>query len=153
MFDPVEEHELHTLFAEAVVSGRQVLTKYQNGEQREKTVIEMADVELTTGIPALDPALKDRITFFNDARVGNFKIPEQRRDTGGNGAGAKGSVKEQLQQATTLDQVRQIVIGKRTNLPTLLKYTQLTQMQIICRKRCVSRCKFRTGSAFTRPSL
>jgi hypothetical protein len=119
MFDSVEEHELHTLFAEAVVSGRQVLTKYQSGEQHEKTVIEMADVELTTGIPALDPALKDRITFFNDARVGNFKIPEQRRDTGETGAGAKGSVKEQLQQATTLDQVRQIVIGKRTNLPTL----------------------------------
>jgi hypothetical protein len=153
MFDSVEEHELHTLFAEAVVSGRQVLTKYQNGEQHEKTVIEMADVELTTGIPALDPALKDRITFFNDARVGNFKIPEQRRNTGENGAGAKGSVKEQLQQATTLDQVRQIVIGKRTNLPTLLKYTKLTKMQIICRKSCVSHCKFRTGRAFTRPSL
>lgn len=84
MFDSVEEHELHTLCAEAVVSSRQTLMRFQNGEKHEKTVIEMADVELTTGIPALDPAFKDRITFFNDARVGNFKIPEQRRDTAAN---------------------------------------------------------------------
>ncbi|WQF82203.1 Putative Acyl transferase domain superfamily, Condensation domain, ancestral KRAB domain, thiolase [Colletotrichum destructivum] len=119
MFDSVEEHELHTLFAEAVVSGKQALARFQNEEKRERTVIEMADVELTTGIPALDPALKDRITFFNDARVGNFKIPEQRKDAA-EGAGAKGSVKEQLQQATTLGQVRQIVID---NLSAKLRVT------------------------------
>lgn len=112
MFDSVEEHELHTLFAEAVVSGRRA----RQQEQERKTVLDMADIELTTGIPPLDPALKDRIVFFDDTRVGNFKIPEQRGKTGDNAAGSKGSVKEQLMQATTLDQVRQIVIGKQPNL-------------------------------------
>jgi hypothetical protein len=118
MFDSVEEHELHTLFAEAVVSGRQMLTRSQNLGRHAETVIEMADIELTTGIPALDPAFKDRITFFNDVRVGNFKIPEQRGGTAENGPGTKGSVREQLQQATTLSQVRQIIIGKCNNLLT-----------------------------------
>lgn len=109
MFDSVEEHELHTLFAEAVVSGRQALRRQQTPR---KTVLDMADVELTTGIPELDPALKDRITFFDDARVGNFKIPEQRQNAGDNAAGSKGSVKDQLLQATSVDEVQQIVIGK-----------------------------------------
>ena len=60
MFDSVEEHELHTLFAEAVVSGRQVLTKYQNGEQHEKTVIEMADVELSDRLPTQSSSWRAR---------------------------------------------------------------------------------------------
>lgn len=114
MFDSVEEHELHTLFAEAVVSGRQAISPQQ--QKQRKTVLDMSDVELTTGIPDLDPALKDRITFFDDARVGNFKIPEQRRNAGDNASGSKGSVKEQLLQATTLDEVREIVIGKWPDL-------------------------------------
>lgn len=76
----------------------------------------MSDVEITTSTPALDPALKVRIVFLNDARVGNFKIPEQRMDAAESGA-TKGSVKKQLQQATTLGQVRQIVTGKHMNLP------------------------------------
>ncbi len=135
MFDSVEEHELHTLFAEAAVSGRQALTRFFEEEKREKTVIDMADVELITGIPALDPALKDRITFFRDPRVGSFKIPEQRRGTVESGAGAKGSVKEQLQQATTLGQVRQIVIGKRKDLPTLFSLWRGNTMLTTCTSR------------------
>jgi hybrid polyketide synthase/nonribosomal peptide synthetase ACE1 len=112
MFDSVEEHELHTLFAEAVVAGRRAV--HQQEQQRKfATVLDMADLELTTGIPPLDPALKDRITFFDDPRIGNLKIPEYRGAKSGEGAaGSKGSVKEQLLQATNLDQVRQIVIGK-----------------------------------------
>ncbi|GAB1210906.1 hypothetical protein ATERTT37_000016 [Aspergillus terreus] len=110
MFDSVEEHELHTLFAEAVVAGRRAV--HQQEQQRKfATVLDMADLELTTGIPPLDPALKDRITFFDDPRIGNLKIPEYRGAKAGEGAaGSKGSVKEQLLQATNLDQVRQIVI-------------------------------------------
>ncbi|KAF4766473.1 hypothetical protein HAV15_010469 [Penicillium sp. str.  len=105
MFDSVEEHELHTLFAEAVVSDQRARQQPQR-----KTVIDMADLELTTGIPDLDPALQDRIIYFNDPRFGNFKIPGQRGDGGDNGSGSKGSIADQLKQATTLDQVRQIVI-------------------------------------------
>ncbi|GAB1197712.1 hypothetical protein APSETT444_007015 [Aspergillus pseudonomiae] len=106
MFDSVEEHELHSLFAEAVVSGRRAMQHHQQC----KTVLDMAEIELTTGIPPLDPTLKDRITFFDDTRVGNFKIPERRGKADDNTRGSKGSVKEQLLQATSLDQVRQIVI-------------------------------------------
>lgn len=42
MFDSVEEHELYTLFAEVVVSGRQAL-----GQKQWKTVLDISDVELT----------------------------------------------------------------------------------------------------------
>jgi hypothetical protein len=108
MFQPVEEHELHTLFAEAVVSGRRTTGK---------TFMEMSDIEITTGIPELDPVNKDRIVFYDDARVGNFKIPEQRGKVKGTSGSKASIVKEQLLQATTLGEVRQIVIGMfRTHL-------------------------------------
>lgn len=124
MFDSVEEHELHTLFAEAVVSGRQQLAEFSKKREGKVTALDMAEVELVTGIPDLDPALKDRITFFTEPRAGNLTLPEQRGASadGGNGSGggAKGSVKEQLQQATSLSQVRQIVID---NLSAKLSVT------------------------------
>lgn len=113
MFDSVEEHELHTLFAEAVVSGRSAIQgRGQEDPILRKTVIDMSDIELTTGIPDLDPALKDRIVFFDDARVGNLKIPEQRSSSGATSSGSVGSLKEQLMLATSLDVVRQIVVGE-----------------------------------------
>lgn len=113
MFDSVEEHELHTLFGEAVVAGRQAVSTAHDATKRLSpvTVLDMADIELTTGIPDLDPALKDRIVFYDDARVGHFKIAEQRGGGGGKASGAAGSLKERLLQATDLDQVREIVIG------------------------------------------
>ncbi|KAI8165606.1 Beta-ketoacyl synthase domain-containing protein [Colletotrichum sp. SAR 10_70] len=40
MFDSVEEDELHTLFAEAVASGKQALARFQDEEKRERSVIE-----------------------------------------------------------------------------------------------------------------
>lgn len=110
MFDSVEEHELHTLFAEAVVAGRRA--REHTKRLLPATVVDMADIELTTGIPELDPALKDRIVFYNDARVGNFKIAEQRGGSGDKASGAVGTLKERLSQATDLDRVRQIIIGK-----------------------------------------
>ncbi len=110
MFDSVEEHELHTLFAEAVMADQLARKQPQR-----RTVIDMAGIELTTGIPDLDPALKDRIIYYNDARFGNLKIPGQRGGMGGGGSGAKGSISGQLKQATSLDEVRQIVIGKYSN--------------------------------------
>lgn len=110
--DPIGEQELHTLFAEAIVSGRQAL----QGEQRLKTVMDMADIHVITGVPALDPALKDRITYFDDPRIGHLKIPQRRRKDLDATITCKGSVRDRLLQSKTLKQVQEIIIGKSRTL-------------------------------------
>ncbi|KAI8177599.1 beta-ketoacyl synthase domain-containing protein [Colletotrichum sp. SAR 10_75] len=49
MFDSVEEDELHTLFAEAVVSVKQALARFQNEEKRERS--NTATNETSAGTP------------------------------------------------------------------------------------------------------
>lgn len=94
IFDEVNEWELHALFAEAVVAGRNR---------------KIEDVEVITGMPYMDPANHDRIPYFNDPRFAYFKLSD-RRVKDENAAGAAGSVKDQLLKAETMNQVRAIII-------------------------------------------
>lgn len=94
IFDEVNEWELHALFAEAVVAGRNR---------------EITDVEVITGMPYMDPINHDRIPYFDDPRFAYFKLSD-RRAKNEDAAGATGSVKDQLLKAETVDDVRRIII-------------------------------------------
>lgn len=93
IFDEVNEWELHALFAEAVVTGRNK---------------QLADVEVITGMPYMDPANHDRIPYFDDPRFAYFKLSD-RSVKGNNAADAVGSVKDQLLKADSMGQVRSII--------------------------------------------
>jgi hypothetical protein len=95
MFDAVNEWELQALFAEAVVSDRRR---------------DADSVELITGMPVFDPAYRDQIPYYDDPRLSYFKLSDGKQK-GGDANSAGGSVKDQLLKATTLDEVRQIIIG------------------------------------------
>ncbi|OHW99116.1 beta-ketoacyl synthase domain-containing protein [Colletotrichum incanum] len=101
--DPLGEAEFCTLVAEAVVSGRPSVAPL--GEKQDLTT--MSEIDIGTGIPELYARFKDSLVFYNDPRFGNLKVPEKREATR---SGSKTSVKEQLLTATTLDEVRQVII-------------------------------------------
>jgi acyl carrier protein len=94
MFDEVNEWELHSLFAEAVVAGRDRPSD---------------DVEVITGMPLMDPSNRDRIPYYDDPRFSGFKVLDQRNKADDQGVGA-GFVKEQLQQAKDMQQVNDILL-------------------------------------------
>ncbi|RAH47735.1 putative polyketide synthase [Aspergillus brunneoviolaceus CBS 621.78] len=94
IFDEVNEWELHSLFAEAVVAGRNW---------------ETTDVEVITGMPYMDPANHDRIPYFDDPRFAYFKLSDH-HTKGEDAAGAVGSVKDQLLKAETMEDVRAIIL-------------------------------------------
>ncbi|OLN97460.1 Lovastatin nonaketide synthase 1 [Colletotrichum chlorophyti] len=104
--DTLGEDEFRTLFAEAVVSGRRVAGL---GDCKAESVTDMSDIEIGTGIPELQSRHKETIKFYDDPRFGNLKTPEQRGNASGS-SGSKTSVKEQLLQATTMDEVRQAIV-------------------------------------------
>lgn len=94
IFDEVNEWELHALFAEAVVAGRNK---------------ELKDIEVITGMPYMDPANHDRIPYFDDPRFAYFKLSD-RRIKDEDASGATGSVKDRLLKAETPDEVRSIIL-------------------------------------------
>ncbi|KAJ4181992.1 hypothetical protein NW755_010680 [Fusarium falciforme] len=94
LFDEVNEWELHALFAEAVVAGRNR---------------DINDVEVMTGMPYMDPSNRDRIPYFDDPRFAHFKL-SHRHVKSEAAAGAAGSIKDQLAKAETMDQVRSVII-------------------------------------------
>ncbi|POS76977.1 polyketide synthase [Diaporthe helianthi] len=94
IFDEVNEWELHALFAEAVVAGRNKAIQ---------------DVEVITGMPYMDPINRDRIPYFDDPRFAYFKLSD-RKARGDDAGGAIGSVKDRLLRADTMDAVRSIII-------------------------------------------
>lgn len=102
--DLLTEDEFRTLFAEAVVSGRRLTAP---GQVKELT--RMTDIEIGTGVPRLLPQFKETIKIYDDPRFGNLRVPE-RRSTDDGQSSSKTSVKELLLQATTMDEVRQIII-------------------------------------------
>lgn len=108
--DPLGEAEFCTLVAEAVVSGRSSSTPLKE----ETDLAKMSEIDIGTGIPELHPRFRDTLVFYTDPRFGNLKVPERRETTH---SSSKTSVKEQLLAATTLDEVRQAIIGKKFPTP------------------------------------
>lgn len=115
IFDEVNEWELHALFAEAVVAGRNR---------------QIEDVEVITGMPYMDPANHDRIPYFDDPRFAYFKLSD-RRVEGEGAAGPTGSVKDQLSKAETVDQVRTIIIdGLSGKIRGALQFTSADELHL-----------------------
>ncbi|KAH8896398.1 putative polyketide synthase [Thozetella sp. PMI_491] len=92
--DEVKEWELHSLFAEAVVAGRNMA---------------IDDVELVTGMAHLHEKEKDRIPWYNDPRFAGFQVSD-RHTVDSEATGTVGSLKDQLTKAETLEQVRTIIL-------------------------------------------
>lgn len=92
--DEVNERELHALFAEAVVAGR-------DGSPD--------DIELVTGMAHLDEKLRDRIPWFSDPRFAEFQRSE-RLAAGGEGGKNVVSIKEQLSKVETLEEAHHIIL-------------------------------------------
>lgn len=93
IFDEVNEWELHALFAEAVVAGRNK---------------DIKDVELITGMPYMDPINQDRIPYFHDPRFA-FKLSHRKVKHDEHGE-SQGSVKDRLLKASNIGLVRDIII-------------------------------------------
>lgn len=102
--DTLGEDEFLALFAEAVVSGRRT-------PGSGSSVTDTSDIEIITGIPEFSTRHRETVKFYDDPRFGNLKIPEGRASAG-DASGAKTSVKDRLLKATTMEEVRDIVIGK-----------------------------------------
>ncbi|TLD06378.1 uncharacterized protein PgNI_08287, partial [Pyricularia grisea] len=103
--DTLGEAEFLSLFAEAVVSGRKV-----DGVDgiSAKSVVDMSEIEIGSGIPAFESRHKETIKFYHDPRFGNLKTPEQRGDNVDSG-GNRLSVKEMLAAATDMEEVQAII--------------------------------------------
>lgn len=115
IFDEVNEWELHALFAEAVVTGR---NKHLN------------DVEVITGMPYMDPGNAERIPYFDDPRFAYFKLSD-RHTRGDDAAGAVGSVKDQLLKAETFDHVKTVILeGLGVRVRSALQLTGADELSL-----------------------
>ncbi|RYP45940.1 hypothetical protein DL768_007780 [Monosporascus sp. mg162] len=95
LFDTVSEDELHALFAEASVVGQPEVSQ---GE----------DIEVITGMPFIDPVHRERIPFFDDPRLGYYKLKDQKANAN-DSTGSKRNIKEQLLKAASIEEVREII--------------------------------------------
>ncbi|KAK2020720.1 beta-ketoacyl synthase domain-containing protein, partial [Colletotrichum zoysiae] len=96
-FDKLSEHEMHTLFAEAIVVGRPGSFCAQRD-----------DVELMTGLRFMDPKNRELISHFDDPRLSHFILREKREKTAVGGL-ALASVKERLLEAESMAEARQVI--------------------------------------------
>jgi NAD(P)-dependent dehydrogenase (short-subunit alcohol dehydrogenase family)/SAM-dependent methyltransferase len=103
--DTISEDEFLTLFGEAVISGR---TTSSTGTL---DVVDTSHIEVITGIPEFSSRHKDTIKFYDDPRFGNLRIPGSNTSLDGVSDG-RASMKELLLKARTLDEVRDIIIGR-----------------------------------------
>lgn len=114
IFDEVNEWELHALFAEAVVVGRNM---------------EIKDVEVITGMPYMDPINQDRIPYFNDPRFA-FKL-SHRKAKDDDAGGSQGSVKDRLLKASNIGLVRDIIIdGLSSRIRGALQLTTADELNL-----------------------
>lgn len=115
IFDEVNEWELHALFAEAVVAGRNK---------------DITDVEIITGMPYMDPINHDRIPYFNDPRFAFFKLSD-RKTKGDDTGDGNGSVKDRLLTADGLEKVHEIIIdGLSGKIRGALQLTSADQLSL-----------------------
>lgn len=99
MFPPLAEQDLHTQFAEAVVSGRADSTD---------------DFELMTGMPYMDPVHREHLPFFDDPRLGQYRLPDQQKKSGTGIFTSARPVRERLLEARSMDEVYNAIKGRRS---------------------------------------
>ena len=96
MFTPLAEQDLHTQFAEAVVSGR--------SESR-------GDLELMSGMPYMDPIYRERMPFFDDPRLSQFRLPDQQKKFSGAADTTSRPVREWLLEVKSMDEAYYAIKG------------------------------------------
>lgn len=102
--DTLGEDEFLALFAVAIVS-----------EERTggvgSSITATSDIEIVTGVSESSARHKETVKIYDDPRFGNLGFPEGGAGAG-DGSGSKASVKDRLLKTMTMDEVRDIVIGK-----------------------------------------
>lgn len=106
------EKDFHTLFAEAIVSGRCALGQEESNTTR-MSVTDMSDIEVITGFPVFEAKNKNSFKLWDNPRFGHLRTPENSLSHVGEGSSAsRVSIKERLREATTVDEAKEAIIRK-----------------------------------------
>ncbi|KAI8264279.1 Lovastatin nonaketide synthase [Colletotrichum sp. SAR 10_77] len=104
------EKDFHTLFAEAIVSGRCTLGQEESNTNR-MSVTDMSDIEVITGFPVFEAKNKNSFKLWDNPRFGHLRTPENSLSHVGEGSSAsRVSIKERLREATTVDEAKEAII-------------------------------------------
>ncbi|KAJ5019762.1 Lovastatin nonaketide synthase [Colletotrichum sp. SAR 10_99] len=104
------ERDFHTLFAEAIVSGRCALGQEKDNTTR-MSVSDMSDIEVITGFPVFEAKNKNSFRLWDNPRFGHLRTPENSLSHVGEGSSAsRVSIKERLREATTVDEAKEAII-------------------------------------------
>ncbi|KAL3301235.1 beta-ketoacyl synthase domain-containing protein [Colletotrichum asianum] len=104
------EKDFHTLFAEAIVSGRCSLGQEESNTSR-MSVTDMSDIEVITGFPVFEAKNKNSFKLWDNPRFGHLRTPENSLSHVGEGSSAsRVSIKERLREATTVDEAKEAII-------------------------------------------
>lgn len=101
MFPPLAEQDLHTQFAEAVISG---------------SVDATDDFELMTGMPYMDPVYREHLPFFDDPRLGLYRLPDQQKKSSAGANSRARPVRERLLEARSMDEAHNFIKGRKSLL-------------------------------------
>ncbi|KAI8170209.1 Lovastatin nonaketide synthase [Colletotrichum sp. SAR 10_70] len=104
------EKDFHTLFAEAIVSGRCALGQEESNTNR-MSVTDMSDIEVITGFPVFEAKNKNSFKLWDNPRFGHLRTPENSLSHVGEGSSAsRVSIKERLREAKTVDEAKEAII-------------------------------------------
>ncbi|KAF4841363.1 Lovastatin nonaketide synthase mokA [Colletotrichum siamense] len=104
------EKDFHTLFAEAIVSGRCALGQEEVNTTR-MSVTDMSDIEVITGFPVFETKNKNSFKLWDNPRFGHLRTPENSLSHAGQESSAsRVSIKERLREATTVDEAKEAII-------------------------------------------
>ncbi|KAE9582221.1 Lovastatin nonaketide synthase mokA [Colletotrichum fructicola] len=104
------EKDFHTLFAEAIVSGRCALGQEESNTNR-MSVTDMSDIEVITGFPVFEAKNKNSFKLWDNPRFGHLRTSENSLSHVGEGSlASRVSIKERLREATTVDEAKEAII-------------------------------------------
>ncbi|KAK2752265.1 lovastatin nonaketide synthase [Colletotrichum kahawae] len=104
------ERDFHTLFAEAIVSGRCALGQ-EEGNATRMSVTDMSDIEVITGFPVFEAKNKNYFKLWDNPRFGHLRTPENSLSHVSEGLSASSvSIKERLRAAATVDEAKEAII-------------------------------------------
>ncbi|KAI8292598.1 Lovastatin nonaketide synthase [Colletotrichum sp. SAR11_57] len=107
------EKDFHTLFAEAIVSGRCALGQEESNTNR-MSVTDMSDIEVITGFPVFEAKNKNSFKLWDNPRFGHLRTSENSLSHVGEGSlASRVSIKERLREATTVDEAKEAIIRQK----------------------------------------